>query len=670
MKTIALSTMAIFAISTISVTAENVDLGDISITATKTKRKVSDVPASIEVITQKDIQNSVANSADELLKEVSGIDLKHSMGILSSGTSNKVVMRGFGGTTEGRVLLLIDGVPMNDLYGGDLEWNKIPVSNIQRIEVVKGATSALYGSGAMGGVINIITKNPTNEVKTNIALSYGSMDTKIASLSSMGKEGKVGFLISGERATSDGYNPETPAHTKPYTLDKGVERDNFNIKLTYDIDATSSAFISGSYYDNETTGTLAIDNYVPYYQEHKTYTAGYKKKFENDNELSLKVFLKDEYSDYDSANSTKTAVQYESSSTNDDRGGIVQLTIPYTEDPMFGTSTLVTGIDFRQGKIDRFNDYVDGSDKEIKIQGSQKYIGFFLQDEIFINNNWIINIGGRYDFWKNYDGHGYDSSLPTPDTYYNSTTTNGFSPKIGIVNHLTENTSLRASVGSAYRAPTLSDLYNTFVSGSRIWYGNPDLEPEKVISYEVGFDHTIFDEGKLSITAYQNDAKDFFYYITSVPPDGYTAAQTKTNVGKVKIQGIEIDASYPFTDQIHAFANYTYNKSKIEEFKENTTLEGKYLIEVPKHKGSISLMYVNPQLVDAKISARYVGDRYSNDTNTAEYESYTVFDLKLSRKLSENLEVSLSVDDLFNESYTEYYVSPGRVIMGTLKMSF
>ncbi len=79
---------------------------------------------------------------------------------------------------------------------------------------------------------------------------------------------------------------------------------------------------------------------------------------------------------------------------------------------MFGTSTLVTGIDFRQGKIDRFNDYVDGSDKEIKIQGSQKYIGF-LQDEIFINNNWIINIGGRYDFWKNYDGHGYDSSLPT-----------------------------------------------------------------------------------------------------------------------------------------------------------------------------------------------------------------------------------------------------------------
>ncbi|MDD3788173.1 MAG: TonB-dependent receptor [Petrimonas sp.] len=669
MNTIKLS-LAAMAVCISALADESVDLGDVSVTATRTERKNIDVPASVEVITQKDIQNSVATSADELLKEVSGLDLKHSIGILSSSTTNKVVMRGFGGTTEGRVLLLIDGVPMNDLYGGDLEWNKIPVSNIQRIEIVKGATSALYGSGAMGGVINIITKNPTKEAKTDIALSYGSMNTQIASVSTMGQVESVGYLISGERATSDGYNPETPANTKPYTRDKGVERDNLNAKLTYDIDETSSAFVSASYYDNETTGALAIDNYVPHYQEHKTYTAGYKKIFGEGNELLLKAFIKDEYSDYDSVNSAKTAVQYESSSTNDDRGGTIQVTLPYTEDPLFGTSTLVAGADLRQGNIDRFNDYIDGSDKEIKIQGSQKYIGLFLQDEIFIGQNWIINIGGRYDSWKNYDGHGYDSSLATTDTYYSATTTNGFSPKIGIVNHLTEATSFRASAGSAYRAPTLSDLYNTYVYGSRIWYGNPDLKPEKVTSYEVGFDQTVFDEGKLSVTAYQNDAKDFFYYVTAVPPEGYTAAQTKTNVGKVKIQGIEVDVSYPLTSQLQVFANYTYNKSKIEEFRENTALEGKYLIEVPKHKGSISLVYADPALVDAKISARYVGDRYSNDTNTAEYESYTVFDLKLSRKLAENFEAGVAVDDLFDESYIENYISPGRTVLATLKATF
>lgn len=669
-KHIKLSITAVLALYGSIVAAEVVDLGDVSITATRTERKVIDVPASIEVITQKEIKNSIAQSADELLKEVSGLDVKHSMGAVTSGTSNKVVMRGFGGTTEGRVLLLIDGVPMNDLYGGDIEWNRIPVSTIQRIEIVKGATSALYGSGAMGGVINIITKNPTSESKSDVTLSYGSMNTKIASLSTMGKVGKVGYVLSGDRTTSDGYNPETTANTKAYTRDKGTERNNFNTKLTYDLDETSSMFLSGSYYDNQTTGTLPINEFNPYTQEQKTYTAGYTKKFANETEMLVKAFIKDEYSDYDSANTAKTAVQYESSNTNIDRGGTIQWTVPYTDNPLFGTSTFVVGADVRQGSIDRLNHYIDGSGKNIKVEGKQKYIGLFLQDEIFLGQDWIINLGGRYDSWTNYDGHGHDSSLAITDTYYDSTSTNGFSPKIGAVYHLNENTSFRASAGSAYRAPTLSDLYNTFVSGSKIWYGNPDLKPESVVSYEVGMDQTIFNDGKISLTAYQNDAKDFFYYITTAPSGGYTAAQTKTNVGKVKIQGIEVDASYPISDQLQVFANYTYNVSKIEEYKENTALEGKYLIEVPKHKGTLSLSYTNPNLVDTKISARYVGDRYSNDANTAQYDSYTVLDLKLSRKFTDNLEASVSVDDLFDRSYTEYYVSPGRVVFGTLKVTF
>lgn len=669
MKTIPLSFVTIAVCG--SVYADNlVDLGDVSVTATRTERKVIDVPASIEVITEEEIKNSVAQSADELLKEVSGLDLKHSMGAVTSGTSNKVVMRGLGGTTEGRVLLLIDGVPMNDLYGGDLEWNRIPISMIQRVEIVKGATSALYGSGAMGGVINIITKKPTDRAKTDVSLSYGSMTTKIASLSTIGKAGKLGYLLAGDRTTSDGYNPETPANTKSYTRDKGTKRNNLNGKLTYDLDETSSVFVSGSYYDNQTTGTLPITDFNPFYQEQKTYTAGYTKKFENEIEVMVKAFIKDEYSDYDSANTTKTAVQYESSNTNNDRGATIQTTVPLTNHTVFGTSTFVTGIDVRQGSNDRFNHYIDGSGKDIKIQGKQKYLGLFVQDEIFLDPNWIINLGGRYDSWTNYDGHGYDSTLATTDTYYNTTSTNGFSPKIGIVNHLTETTSLRASAGSAYRAPTLSDLYNTFVSGSRIWYGNPDLKPESVISYEIGVDQTVFKDGKVSVTAYQNDAKDFFYYITTPPGGGYTAAQTKTNVGKVKIQGVEVDSSYPISDRLRIFANYTYNQSKIKEYKENTALEGKYLIEVPKHKGSLSLMYTNPEFADTKISARYVGDRYSNDANTAEYKSYTLFDVKLSKKLNKNVEATLSVDDLFDRSFTEYYVSPGRVVFGTLRATF
>lgn len=669
MKSITLSITATMILCSGAIANDAVDLGDVSVTATRTERKVTDVPSSIEVITQQDIKNSVAKSADELLKEISGIDLKHSMGPVTTGTSNKIVMRGLGGTTEGRVLLLIDGVPMNDLYGGDLEWNRIPLSIIQRVEIVKGAASALYGSGAMGGVINIITKNPTGQSRADVSLTYGGMNTKKGSLAASGKIGGIGLSVAADKLSSDGYNPETPANTKSYTRDKGTKRQNVNGKITYDLDSTSSLFVSGSYYDNQTTGTLALPGFNPFFQAQKTYTAGYTKKFDNQGELSVRTYMKDEYSDYDSANSAKTAVQYVSSNTNLDRGGGVQFMLPLTNDPVFGTSTFVTGIDLRQGSIDRHNLYLDGSGRDIKIQGKQKYIGVFLQDEMFIGDRWIVNIGGRYDTWSNYDGYGYDTSMTPTETNYKTSSTSGFSPKAGIVYRMSDATSLRASAGSAYRAPTLSDLYNTFVSGSRVWYGNPDLKPERVISYELGLDQKIFD-GKLNMTAYQSYAKDFFYFIATTPMDGYTAAQTKTNVGKVEIHGIETDFSYPLVQDVRLMANYTYNISKIKEYQANTALEGNYLIEVPKHKGSLALTYNNPERFDAKLALRYVGKRYSNDTNTAQYNSYTVCDLKVAKKFGSRFEGSLEVDDVFDRGYTEYYVSPGRIVYATLSAHF
>ncbi|MDD2828112.1 MAG: TonB-dependent receptor [Sulfuricurvum sp.] len=668
MKRITLSLAAVAFCSSVYA-SEAVNLGDVSVTATRTERKVIDVPASIEIITQKDIESSVARSADELLKEVSGIDFKHNIGVMSASTTNKIVMRGLGGSTEGRVLLLIDGVPMNDMYGGEVEWNRIPVSMIQRIEIVKGVSSALYGSGAMGGVINIITKNPTEKFNADVALTYGSMNTKIASLGAGGKYNDFGFIFSGDTMTSDGYNPETTANTKTYTRDKGAERNNFNGKVTYDIDPTSSIYLSGSYYDNQTTGTMSLAGYNPYHQELKNYSTGYTKKFDNHAEFSVRAFYKDEYSKYDSANTAKTAVQYQSSSTNLDQGGGLQYTLPLTDNGVLGTSTLVSGVDLRQGSINRHNFYIDGSGKDIKVQGKQQYVGLFLQDETFIGDNFIINVGGRYDTWDNYDGYNYDTSRSPNETTYAKTSTTGFSPKIGAVYHVSDSTSLRSSAGSAYRAPTLSDLYNTYVSGSLIYYGNPDLKPEKVVSYEIGLDQKIGD-GKINLTAYQSYAKDFFYFVTTPPSGGYTKAQTKSNVGKVKIHGVEADFTYPLYENIQLLTNYTYNVSKIDEYIQNTALEGKYLIEVPKHKGSLTLSYSNPEWFDAKCAARYVGKRFSDDVNTVQYSSYTMYDLKLSKKIGSMVEAALEINDLFDSGYTEYYVSPGRVVYGTLKVTF
>ncbi len=294
----------------------------------------------------------------------------------------------------------------------------------------------------------------------------------------------------------------------------------------------------------------------------------------------------------------------------------------------------------------------------------------YLQDEIFWDA-FIINLGGRFDRYENHDGKGHDETqTPTLESRYERDTFTAFSPKIALLYRITEDTSIKGSIGKAFRAPTIYDLYRTWIYGDYIYASNPDLDPESVLSYEVGLEQALFGSGLLRVTAYQSDAEDFIYSIT--PDLNEPKHKIKTNVGKVQIRGVEVELGYALSEAFDFSANYTYNESKIKEFDPDPSLEEKYLTDVPKHKASASIGYKNPSIINAKASVRYVGERYSDDKNTEakNYEAYTLVDLKLSRAINKYVVLEVSVEDLFDKTYEEYYVSPGRVILGTLKMSF
>ncbi len=643
--------------------ADSNNLGKISVTATKTARALSEVPASISIITESDINNSVATSADELLKEVSGVDFKHPLGFMATGTSNKITLRGFGGSTEGRTLLLVDGVPMNDSYFSGVEWNQIAVDDIKQIEVVKGAGSALYGSNALGGVINIITKKPKG-FKSTVDLSYGSMNTKIGSASTSGTVGAFGYYLSGRWLKSDGYQADIGSNIKPNTIKRATERENATVKFNYNIDDSSSVGASYLYFHNQSSGVLeVVGGYNPYEQQMQTLQANYSKIFENSSELQITLYSKISETSYDSLESSKTAIKYQNSATINETGGTLQYT--YIINDMH---TLTSGIDFQFGYAKSEDDYVSGPFNTV--EGNQDYQALFLQDEIFLGSDWVINIGGRFDRYENHSGKGHDETqTPTFDTTYDSRTFTAFSPKIGVLYHISDMTSLKGSIGKAFRAPTVYDLYRTWISGSYTYASNPDLDPENVLSYEIGLEQKI-GQGLLSVTAYRSDAEDFIYSIT--PDPAVSTYKEKTNVGKVQIHGVEVELGYPLSESVDFNANYTFNESVIKEFDPDPTLEEKFLTDVPKNKASASISYKNPSLFNLKTSVRYVGDRYSDDKNTESkvYDAYTLVDLKLSRTINKYATLEVSVDDLFDKTYEEYYVSPGRVILGTLKMSF
>lgn len=644
--------------------ADSIDLGDVSVTATKTARKVADVPASINIVTQKDIENSVASNANEILKNVAGVNIRNSMGLMSTSTTNKLYMRGFGGT-DARSLVLLDGVPLNDAYGGAVEWTQIPMDSIKRIEVVKGSGSSLYGSNAMGGVINIITKKPQKQ-QTNINLSYGSMNTKIGSISTSGKKGKFGYYLLGQLTDSDGYIADVESKRKNNSIKRGVEKANANLKLTYDIDDSSDIGVSYNYMDRKTTGVLDVPGgYNPFTNSMSTAQINYNKFFENSSDMKVTIYNKMGENSYDSLvyhATNPTEIEYQDEGETSDYGATLQYTLP------LGNHIITTGLEGKKSSAERIDTYLSNSDI-IATEGKQDYYAFFGQDEWFVNEKFIVNIGARLDYYKNHDGKMYDE-VNSVYTDHATKSFNAFSPKIGLVYHLTENTSIRTSIGKAFRAPTVSDLYRDWISYEKVYAGNANLDPETVISYEIGVDQKI-GNGNIHITAYRSDAEDFIYSIDPLDPSS-TNYKEKTNVGEVEIQGIEFEADYAFTDAWKLLANYTYNESKIKKFEANSALEGKYLTYVPKNKASVSIEYMNPNFINIVASGRYVGKRYSDDMNSesSAYESYTLYDLKLSRKITKNSQFEVSVDDLFDKGYIEYYNSPGRVVMATLKMSF
>lgn len=641
-------------------------LDEVVVTATRTERTIESLPNSVSVITREDIDKSAAFRSDDLLRELPGVYVRSYQGILSSSTTNDVSVRGL--TGEDRILVLKDGIPINDPYGGAVEWNEIDLRDIERIEIVRGPGSALYGSNAMGGVINLVTRKPSKELKLSAEAGYGEMNTRLASARSSAGFGRFGYYISGSYLESKGYCDIPKEQKRDYHANKEVERYNFDSKVSYDIDDSSYLALSFSHYEQEDTGRYKIPGYkitndndrygMNYHKEGngwKFMVNGYKKE---DNSSFTSPY-------YDRVQRSYNAISYISENDQETYGGSAQASFEF-----FRNHTVTVGGDYKRGKIDRRDDY-KVSERNIIVRGKQEYMSVFVQDEISVGEKLSVVMGGRYDWWESFDGYGYDDEASPLATDYAKKSDESFNPKIGANYRLFENTRLRGSVGTAFRAPGLSDLYRTFVGATATYRANPDLDPERLMSYELGADQSIGDHLLIRATAYHTDARDFVQniYVETIDNHRYF---DKKNVGKVRIRGFEIEGDLKINHRWSAFANATFNQTKIREYEDDPTLEGRYLAKSPRNNYAGGIVYANPDFVTAKLTGRYVGTRYNDDANQTSLDAYFTTDLKVSKKFGRHVEASFIAENINDVQVEEAsgYVSPGRMFMGLVKVDF
>ncbi|OAG28240.1 TonB-dependent receptor [Thermodesulfatator autotrophicus] len=703
--------------------SQAISLGEVVVTATKTETAIKDAPASVTVITKKDMEAKHLVTIDKALETEAGVYVKRSKGLMDTLAS--VTLRGI--PYQKRTLILLDGIPINDGYYGGVPWSNFSTESIDRIEVVRGAYSALWGGNAMGGVISLFTELPQKLTYwARAGLGGGESVTQGYRLGFGNRLGDVSFLLGFEKDIDHGY-PTTPVLRSPksgsgalaggYPMldptgtevkwvvgDKGDNwgrRENYNAALgwafspdgflkltfqhgwtsygygpphTYVYDPTTSepAFSGNVSLPDGQYVSVSPSNYIYYTgigrNQTDLWALNTKNKFgKAEVNFVLGYTKRDKYytvtktytKDYNTADGTLSETKADTFYTD------LSTTFPW-----FARHKLTTGATYRLDKAHtkeyELSFYRDPSSKGDETYRSGGYVGtlgLFAQDKWVLKKNLSLFLGLRYDHWWTYNGY---SSV---DGSYSSRDTGTVSPKVALVWEPFQDTTLRLSYGKAFRAPNVYELYRTWTSSwGTTYHSNPNLGPEKAYTTEASLSKKLWEKRlELNLSLYHTKLKDLIYRKT-VGSDKYYI-----NAGEGEIYGLEAGVKAKPTHWLNLGVNYTRNDTKITSNPADLSSEGKRFVETPPWIWNFNVGIEIPRVTFA-FNGHYVGKIYTNEDNSdvaegvyGAYEKHFVADFKGTVYLpvpswlaGDKLALSLSVTNLFDEDYFDYYKAPGR----------
>ncbi|MDY6970490.1 MAG: TonB-dependent receptor, partial [Spirochaetota bacterium] len=570
---------------------KKIKLEDVVVTATRTEKNVDNAPGSVSVITEEDMKKLNFHTLDEALKYESGTNVLHKKGLADSMPS--IQLRGLYGAY--RTLVLLDGIPLNQGYTGDIEWNSISTENIKRIEIIRGPASALYGGNAMGGVINIITSTP-KKLEAKAKFGYGSdstirysayvgdkfMDTLSLSLGFEHEEteGYPTKLITrsisdGTGELTGGYETTDTSGTPKWVVgdqgDNHARRWNLNLKTKYDL--TDTGYLAFNFqtgfhryeygephtYLRDENGDPAFSGYVDLGNGQRAsaspgnyvYYAGDGEKKQQMYSLAYREILGsvtlNARAGYQKRDSWYTSCGYGSSNTFYDAPGSLSDGKSYSafsdlqaDIPIGDTHLLTSGLYSRYDSYEGDNyDLAFYRDKDSKIEktvmteGKDRFHAAYLQDEWQVIDRLTLFIGARLDYWKAFDGK---SGNIGDEQKLKEPEDHAISPKLAVILKPNPDTVIKGSAGRAFRAPTIGDLYKTWTGTHGTYYSNPDLDPETLWNYEFSADQYLFKRMiKLSATYFHTDIYDLIYSYKG--EDGNTYYD---NAAEARIDGVEL----------------------------------------------------------------------------------------------------------------------------------
>jgi outer membrane receptor protein involved in Fe transport len=633
----------------------------ITVTATRTATRLDETAADVQVLNSSDLASTSALMLDDALRQVPGFSLFRRSGSRTANpTSQGVSLRGVGASGASRALVLEDGIPLNDPFGSWVYWDRVPRPEIGAVEVVEGGSSDLYGSDALGGVINVRTR-PVDVQHLGAEFSYGNESTPDVALDTSLKLGRWGLGIASEAFRTDGFVLVPGDVRGPVDDRAGVDFRSDEVTLERRFTERQRVFVRGSYLgEQRQAGLVNEKNHTIIRQV----AAGWGWRPERVGDVSLRVYGGTEGFDQNfySASSTRQT----DTLTNEQRVPVQDIGMSAQWTRTAGAhQTLVAGFEANgvRGASNELK-YVGGSPvptSGVGAGGRQRTWALFGEDLFHFGSKWVVTLGARVDDWTNYRALAVTQPLTKPGppavTVFPDRSEQALSPRLAVLRRLSTNWTVTGSIYRAFRAPTLNELYRSFRLGSVLTEANDELRAERLTGAEAAATWVSPSQRTMArVTAFWSDVTRPVENVTLSATSSLITRQ-RQNLGRTRARGVDLDLAENVTRTLSLNAGYQFTDATVVSFPANTALEGLRIPEVARHEATFQVRYSNPAAASPwarftlGVQGRAESAAYDDDLNTLRLDPYFTVDATLSRALAPGVELFAAGENLTGQRY-------------------
>ncbi len=646
-----------------ALSAQTVRLDPVVVTAARAPQTAAQIPFALTVLAGADLRAAPAATLDDALRAVPGFSLfRRSDSFSANPTAQGVSLRGLGPSGASRSLVLLDGVPLNDPFGGWVAWSKVPRESLAGAELVRGGGATAWGNAALGGVVQLLT-GPAAHASSRFAVTAGDFATRSAELALTQPLGPGTLQLSGRDFATDGFPLVAPER-------RGV------IDVPAELIVTARTFA-------EKRG-----NGTPYQRNSSRENFGSVALHSAAGSFAWTAAAYAQNQSFASTFSSVNAVRTTEMPASD------QFAVPATAlgAAWSGTWTqpggarTTAGADLRRvrGETREHFTFTNGAFTRLRVAGGTQDIGglFALRDQP-LAGTLRATLGGRLDYWRESDGHRRESDLATGvasrDDHYAGSDGVEFSPSAGLVWQAAPAWRLRAAAQQAFRRPTLNELYRPFRAGSVITEANAALRTESVTSGELGVDYTRH-AVTLSAAVFCNELHDAVSNITlargpgTFPLFGTLAAggigRQRLNLDRTRVRGAELSAEWRPAAALTFNAAFLYDDATVVRTAVAPALEGKRLAQVPRQSATVGATWHAPGGLTLTPRVRWLGRQFEDDENLLVLGAAVVADLNASYALAPRTELFLTLENLGNTRVETGRSPEGVVNTGTPRFIF